>query len=462
MKKYRYRLIGLCIGLCALCVSCTPSQDTANYKKYLTQDTAIKGKAGVLVTALGQPEQYDFTFSNNYLKQIFNAAFPWYLKPVILRDSGTVLLDPASPVAETEFKPATLMDCYGSTKDAAGKPYMQMEYAWVKPREEGKPGHFLLDKKNGLIDIVEKSAIKVCAHYYGRMPGNKVPYMAQHQALFADVQQLLQTEFPGVPLRTGWAMYPETVKKAIDELIAQKVETIVVCDLFAVYSNLEQFSALFPEIEHMVAGRAKIIYAPQTGAFASYRAAFVQMAKDEIAKLPPQAKKLLVLTRHGFPEMPGEPYHELAPSFYGSLLKEVEAGLAGTGTRILFADTEFADGKDDPKNTRLASAEALEQGLAEKYDVVVYVLVDFVSENTDTVFCARDEALEPIGFSYGGQVPYADFSMPFRTELVHEKTRIIVAGTPVGPLYRPLVARGIMDAVATILGGKPWPQLSGK
>ena len=92
-------------------------------------------------------------------------------------------------------------------------------------------------------------------------------------------------------MRTAWAMYPETVKKAIDELIADKVETIVVSDLFAVYSNLEQFEALFPEIEHMVAGRAKIIYAPQAGAFESYRAAFVQMAKDEIAKLPEQGKK---------------------------------------------------------------------------------------------------------------------------------------------------------------------------
>ena len=28
--------------------------------------------------------------------------------------------------------------------------------------------------------------------------------------------------FPGVLLRTGWAMYPETLKKAIDELIARK------------------------------------------------------------------------------------------------------------------------------------------------------------------------------------------------------------------------------------------------
>jgi hypothetical protein len=226
-----------------------------------------------------------------------------------------------------------------------------------------------------------------------------------------------------------------------------------------VYSNLEQFQALFPEIEHMVAGRAKIVYAPQTGAFGSYRAAFVQMAAEEIDKLPKQAKKLLVLTRHGFPEMPGEPYFELAPSFYDNLQQETEAKLAGTNTRVVLANTEFSAEDDDPDDERLASAEILEQALEENYDYLVYVLVDFVSENTDSIFCARDEALEPIEFSYEGMVPYTDFSVPFRTELTHEQTRVIVAGTPVGPKYRPMVARGIVDAVGTVLAGRPWPQL---
>ena len=31
--------------------------------------------------------------------------------------------------------------------------------------------------------------------------------------------------------------------------------------------------------------------------------------------------------------------------------------------------------------------------------------------------------------------------------------------TPVGPIYRPTIARGIMDAIGTVLDGKPWPRL---
>ena len=128
---------------------------------------------------------------------------------------------------------------------------------------------------------------------------------------------------------------------------------------------------------------------------------------------------------------------------------------------MVFADTEFSGEDDDPDNKRLSSAEALEMGLEKKYDYVVFVLVDFLTENTDTVYCAREEALEPIGFEYEGEVPYPDFSLPFRTELKQGATTIIIAGTPVGPQYRPLVVQGIYDALTTVLLGKEWPPLTG-
>ena len=44
------------------CKSCTPGQDTTNFNKFLNQDTQVKGKAGILITTLGQPEDYDYTF----------------------------------------------------------------------------------------------------------------------------------------------------------------------------------------------------------------------------------------------------------------------------------------------------------------------------------------------------------------------------------------------------------------
>ena len=70
-------------------------QDDQNYRyDYLYQDTRIVGKPGVLLTALGQPEEYDFEFFNRYIYQIFITAFPPFLQLLVMQNNGTVLMDP--------------------------------------------------------------------------------------------------------------------------------------------------------------------------------------------------------------------------------------------------------------------------------------------------------------------------------------------------------------------------------
>ncbi len=52
-------------------------QDDQNYRHdYVYQDTSLTGKPGILITALGQPEEYDFNFFNRYISMIFRTAFP--------------------------------------------------------------------------------------------------------------------------------------------------------------------------------------------------------------------------------------------------------------------------------------------------------------------------------------------------------------------------------------------------
>ncbi|MCX8043632.1 MAG: ferrochelatase [Desulfobacterota bacterium] len=459
MKK-TFLLIGLLVVLLSISTALSTKQDDTNYRKYLHQDRKIEGKAGVLLTALGQPEHYEFDFFNRYLTQIFNAAFPPALKPIILADRGVVLLDPDNATATVRFMPQRLVDCFGNDKNQDGQDYARLDLRWVEPRDKDSPGHYLWpEHKNGYSDIVEKVAIKILCNYYGKMPDKKIPYMHQHRMIFKEIEMMLAQEFPGVPMRWALAMYPETIEQAVDELIHEQVKTIVVVDFFHVYSALEEFNSLFPEIRDAVAERAKIVFAPFAGAYPSYRKAYVKMAEDEILKLPKEKSKLLILTRHGFPDIPGDPYPELARVYYYNLKREIEATLAGSNTHVLFADTDFAGEDMDPKEKRLATFEALEMGLEDGYDYIVFILVDFMSENTDSIFAHPTESLEPLHFEYTGEVPYYDFNKPFRLELRHGTTTIISAGCPVGDRYRPFISRGFFDAAATVLRGEPWPEI---
>ena len=453
-------IAGGLILLMVIGVAFSTKQDDMQYRRFLMQDTTVEGKPGVLLVALGQPEHYDFEFFDRYMTQIFNAAFPPALKPVIMADKGTVLLDPDNPLATEEFVPSRLIDCFGNERNDEGEKYIDLEYEWVEPRDEDSPGHFLWTAhKNGYIDIVEKVSIKILKKYYGIMPGKKVPYMHQHKAIFKDVEQMLAKEFPGVPMRWALSMYPETIEEAVDELVHEGVDTIVVIDLFHVYSALEEFNSLFKEIKDAVAERAKVVFAPFPAAYASYRTAYVTMAEDEILHLPKKEKKLIILTRHGFPDIPGDPYPELAVVYYHNLQEEIKTAVAGTNTHVIIADTDFAGDDMDEPQKRLATFEALEMALEDKYDHVVFILIDFLSENTDTIFAHPFESLEPLHFEYEGQVPYPDFDKPFRLELVSGKTRIVSAGCAVGERYRPHISRGIFDALATVLRGEDWPQL---
>ena len=147
-------------------------QDDQNYRHdYVYQDTKIVGKPGVLLTALGQPEDYDFEFFNRYITLIFKTAFPPALKLLIMQDNGTVLMDPEHLEDTEEYEPKALMDCFGKTEDEEGEPYVDLEdLKWVPSRDGKSPGHFLLEKKNGYIDAVEKVGVKIVASYYPKMP----------------------------------------------------------------------------------------------------------------------------------------------------------------------------------------------------------------------------------------------------------------------------------------------------
>lgn len=452
---YLILLISLAISGCS-----SDNTDSENLRAYLNQDTAVEGKAGVLLTSMGLPETYEFGFFDRYLHHIFDSAFPWFARWIIMRDGGTVLRDPDNLFASEAFTPQTLMDCYGNTSNADGIAYTSLPVQWKPPREEGGEGHFLLDEKNDHVDIIEKVAIKMAARDYAKMPGQTMPTRLQQSLVDAEVSALLAAEFPDVAFATAYAIYPESLESAIEKLLAAGVETIIASDVFPVYSSLEQLDNLFVQIATIVDGRAKLIFSPNVGAYASFRSAYTQLLVDELAQLPDGSRSLVVLTRHGMPEMSGESYPLFAPVYAEGLVSETQRAAKGANVTVVVADTDFAAEDDDPQDLRLSSAEAVHKGVTEGFDNVILVFVDFLSETTDSLFASRYETLEEYGFEYESEVPYTDQSVRFRTEMTDGDTRIIFAGTPVDEPYRKQLARGIFDSLATVLRGEEWPAVT--
>ena len=124
MKKVWF-ILGSLILLMVIGAAFSTKQDDMQYRRFLMQDKTVEGKPGVLVVALGQPEHYDFEFFDRYMTQIFNAAFPPALKPVIMADKGTVLLDPDNSPRRKSSCRSSLIDCFGNEKNEEGEKYVR-------------------------------------------------------------------------------------------------------------------------------------------------------------------------------------------------------------------------------------------------------------------------------------------------------------------------------------------------
>jgi hypothetical protein len=142
------------------------------------------------------------------------------------------------------------------------------------------------------------------------------------------------------------------------------------------------------------------------------------------------------------------------------MTRDMDEALLGTDSKVVVADTDFAGEEDDPDRLRLATTEAIATGISEGYDNIILVPVEFLTENTDSIFASRYESLGDYGFNYEGEVPYLDQDKPFRTEMTEGKSRIIFTGTPVGEPYRSHLAQGIFDAIATVLREEEWPEFT--
>jgi len=260
---------------------------------FKTQNPHATGKTGVIIAEMGLPEVYEAEFYSHFMEHVFRYILPPFLVKMILADKGIGLIDPENPLAREEFSPRQLIDSTGSFTNRAGVPYVDCPTRW-KPANLKNPwdhGYFLYtgDGPNGLPDVCDKVGAKVVGWYYGRLiPEKRVSWRSQLRQVYDEAVEKLSAEFPGLEFRNAFYMSPQSLKTAVDELVAAGCETIVYqginCPL---YTDFEDYGYVLPTLHELAGGLSRVVMADQLGNQPAYRQAYFHLLRDRLAEATP-------------------------------------------------------------------------------------------------------------------------------------------------------------------------------
>lgn len=428
---------------------------------FKNQPRQVTGRVGVIIGELGMPEEYEPEFYSRFMKHVFEYIMPPLLAKIILADRGMGLIDPENPLAREPFRPRQLIDSDGSFTNKAGKPYVECPVKWVNPikRNPWDHGYFLYkgDGPNGRPDICDKVGAKVVGWYYGHLlPEKKVSWRYQLRLVYDEAVAELSRRFPGVEFRNAYYMYPETIRQAVEELLAAGCETIVYQNINnPIYCDFEDYGYALVTVHECVAGRARVIMADQLGNQPPMREAYIQILRDRLRDLERSASVLVILSRHGHP-FKKETQDVRAPLYREPLEAGVRQVMADWRGRwdVVWSFDEYADEYWDPKRTKFSTYDAYRKAIEEGYDYAIELPTEFPAENTDLMifhaikkFCAFSE------YNRNAPIPYPDWEQPLVRTFREGKTTGIYAGCPVGP-YRKYVVQAVVDSLSQVLSSR--------
>ena len=423
------------------------------------QDRRPVGKTGIILSDLGMPESYRPDFYINFMDHVFKYSLPLFLQRYILADRGIALIDPANPLAREPFVPLQLVDMNGSFTNQEGRPYAECEVIWRPPGMKKNPadhGYFLYTKdgKGGAADVCQKTGAKVVGWYYGHLvPEKKVAWEYQCKCVYEETVSALKEKFPQAEFRHAYYTYEESLSQTVEDLLAKGCETIVYqCFCNPVYSDFEDYAHALPKIHRFAKRRAKIICADQLGNQPALREGYVQVIRDQLDKLPSQARILLILSKHGHPfkketqDKRGAEYRVPLEAEMRSLLEK-----RGGPWDLVWSDDEYADEYWDPGDTKLSTYSAYRRAINEGFDYALEVPTDFIAENTDLMILHAMKKFKAFStYDPYEPVPYPDWEKPLVRTFREGKTTGIYAGCPVGP-YRKYVVRSAVASITEIL-----------
>jgi hypothetical protein len=435
-------------------------------------DTRIEGKAGVVVVALMQPGRFDQAFYSNFVEKIFTQVIPWPINVLAGADSGIVLVDPDKPYQQARYAPGRLIDIWGRETDLDGVPWVEKwrrgQLRWEKPSATTPHdfGYYLYPgRKQGMRTAAAKTVIKARAIYYPELPEGYLPSADQTRALGEQAIAQVRARHPIVAGEVADAFDPWRKQQAIERVLDAGADTLILASAQPVYSDFEELSGSFVGVNKVVQDwrkrhgmkPVKIVIPP----YLASQAAYDRLMLDHFAASVPPASApgqgaMGILTLHGLPVslMGSDSWVGRIETLRKRLTPAAEAILRAKGyarVEVHLAPEGFADTAEDPDDVQTSVHELYRQAERKGMAVAVAIPLEFLSENTDSLFGHASVMFD--GFpgyrTYMGPPPGTGWNTPYVRRFQLGKTVAIYGGAPGGEtLARQSVA--LADAIGAV------------
>ena len=430
-------------------------------------------RVGVIVVALVQPSEFNTRFWRNIVDKLLNSFIPWPINVFVSRDKGVVLMDPDQAYAMKEFKPRRLADIDGREKDVDGIPWIEKYHRgdvdWKAPSASTAfdMGYFIYpDRNQEMPTPAAKIAAKARYIYYAPLKNQYLPHGDQTIALGKDAIALLRAAHPQIVAGEFVdAFDPEGEEAAVNRVLDSGVDVLVLGSGQPIYSDFEELKGSYSKIHKIVdqweamhfSKRVRIVVAPWMASEASYD----QMWLDHFAATVPQAtapgqSALGIVSLHGLPVrlVKTDSWARRWPATSDRLRPRMAEILKAKGYATVRVETgfeAFADSVDDPDNKLLSVNELYKQARKAGAAVAVALPIEFLAENTDTLFAHQAYFFDGIGGyrTYAPPPLTQDWMQPYVRRLVDGKTMIIYAGA-IGGAKQPQASAVLATAMGRV------------
>lgn len=432
-------------------------QEPNYFSYYKNQDSRPEGKVGVYISQMILPETFDQeVYYNVFFKPL--TIIPWPIRELLKMDNGLPLYDPERYFEFEAFTPTRLVDYRGRDTDIDGVPYVekfQQGLIDFEPGQGGYPGYFVYGEREAgmptkAAELITKARVYYHAEGAGLVSG-LVPEEYNITNLVAETMALVRAKY-GPEVEWRWAnteRYSEA-RQAMFELLDSGVDTIVFAPPRPIMSHFEEFNGsvrdgmeYIAEWEQANGKSIKAIIAPQLADFPQLRTAYLNLLRAQLDTIPRDKAVKVVASFHGMPwEMvANEAWLELSPAYLQTMMSDIQRMLSEEygyqRHQAVLAQDYFAEMTDKYPGTN----SEMWQGVNEGFDYVINLPLEFITENTDTLFAHAVVNFKGFDdYDVYEPIDYPDWDKPLIRTVREGSTTIIYAGVPVGEFNDPLVA----------------------